>query len=69
MSTWLIIGNIFLIVVILAATVTIIVDYRKHKNDESISPEDLKELRRNNFLVGMFLAVWLLYVHVERFFN
>jgi len=69
MATWVIILNIILTLVILAAAVLIIADYRKHKNDESISPEDLKELRRNYFRLAMFLAVWLLYVHVERFFN
>jgi len=69
MATWLIIGNVFLIIVILAAAVLIIADYRKHKNDESISSEDLKDLRRKYFRLAMFLVVWLLYSHIERFFN
>jgi len=69
MATWVIIGNIFLILVIIAAAIAIIADYRKHKDDESISPEDLKQLRRNYFRVAMFLAIWLLYTHIERFFN
>jgi len=69
MSTWLIIGNILLILVILAASVAIIVDYREHKNDESIDSEDLKNLRRNYFRLAMLTAVWLLYIHIERFFN
>ncbi len=46
MSTWKIVLNVFLIIVILVASIGIIVDYRKHKDDESISPEDLKKLRR-----------------------
>jgi len=69
MTTLMIIVNILLILVILASAVAIILDYREHKNDESISPEDLKELRRNHFRLAMFAAVWLLYIHVERFFN
>jgi len=69
MATWKIIVNVFLIIVILAATIGIIADYREHKDDESISPEDLKELRRGHFRTAMFVAIWLLYVHIGRFFN
>lgn len=69
MATWEIILNSFLIIVILVATIAIIADYRKHKDDESISPKDLKELRRNYFRFAMLVAAWLLYVHVMRFFN
>ena len=38
MATWKIIVNSFLILVILAASIAVIADYRKHKDDESISP-------------------------------
>jgi len=69
MNIWLIVGNVFLTIVILAATAVIIVDYLKHKDDEEISAEDLKELRRNYFRAAIFLCVWLLYVHIERFFK
>ena len=69
MATWEIIVNVFLIIVILVATIAIILDYREHKNDESISPEDLKALRRSHFKFAMLVAAWLLYVHVGRFFN
>ena len=45
METWKIITNVTLIVIILAFTVVVIVDYIKHKDDESISAEALKQLR------------------------
>lgn len=69
MTTWRIVFNVFFIVVIIGATIAIIADYRKHKNDESISPEDLKELRRSHFKFVMLVAAWLLYLHIGRFFN
>ena len=37
MATWKIIVYVFLILVILIASIAIIADYRKHKDDESIS--------------------------------
>ena len=69
MATWKIIVNVFIIIVILAATIAIILDYREHKDDESISPEDLKALRRSHFKFAMLVAAWLLYVHVDRFIS
>lgn len=69
MATWKIVLNVYLIIMILAATIGIIIDYRKHKDDESISPEDLKKLRRGNFRLALFVAIWLLYIHIGRFFN
>lgn len=69
MATWRIIVNSFLILVILAASIAVIADYRKHKDDENISPEALKELRRSHFTFAMLTAVWLLFVHVVRFFS
>lgn len=69
MATWKIIGNVFLIIILLAATVGIIADYHKHKDDETISPEELKKLRRSYFILAMFTAAWLLFNHIERFFN
>ena len=62
MATWEIIVNVFLIIVILGATIAIILDYREHKND-------LKALRRSHFKFALLVAAWLLYVHVGRFFN
>ena len=53
MATWKIIVNSFLILVILAASIAVIADYRKHKDDENISPEALKELRRSHFTFAM----------------
>ena len=38
MATSKIIVNSFLILVILAASIAVIADYRKHKDDENISP-------------------------------
>lgn len=69
MATWKIVLNVLLIIIILAATIGIILDYREHKDDESISPEDLKKLRRSDFRLALFVAVWLLYIHIGRFFN
>ena len=69
MPSWKIIVNVILIVVILASTIGIIANYRKHKDDESISPEELKQLRRSHFRLAMITALWLLLNHVGRFFN
>ena len=69
MATWKIIGNVFLIIVIIVAAVAIIVDYREHKNDETISPEELKDLRRSYFRLSMISAAWLLCEHIGRFFD
>ena len=51
METWKIITNVILTVIILALTVVVIVDYIKHKDDESISAEDLKQLRKSHFIL------------------
>lgn len=49
METWKIIINVILTVIILILTVVVIVDYIKHKDDESISAEALKQLRIGKF--------------------
>lgn len=69
MATWKLILNIILTLVIIGATIAIIADYREHKDDESISPEELKRLRRSHFRLAMLTALWLLLNHVGRFFN
>ena len=69
MSIWGIILNVFLILVIVVAAIGIILDYREHKDDESISPEELKQLRRSHFKFAMLVTAWLLFVHISRFFN
>lgn len=56
MATWEIVLNVLLIIMILAATIGIIIDFREHKDDESISTEDLKKLRRGNFRFAPFLV-------------
>ena len=56
METWKIITNV------------VIVDYIKHKNDESISAENLKQLRKSHFIFAMLVAIGLLYSHICRFF-
>ena len=68
METWKIITNVILTVIILALTVVVIIDYIKHKDDESISAEDLKQLRKSHFIFAMLVAIGLLYSHICRFF-
>ena len=68
METWKIITNVILTDIILALTVVVIVDYIKHKDDESISAEDLKQLRKSHFFFAMLVAFGLLYSHICRFF-
>lgn len=68
METWKNITNVTLIVIILAFTVVVIVDYIKHKDDETISAEDLKQLRKSHFTFAMLVAIGLLYSHICRFF-
>ncbi len=69
MATWAILFNGFVVLFILVSAIAIIVDYCKHKDDETISPKDLKTLRRNQFWCAMLIAAWLLFVHIERFFD
>lgn len=68
METWKIIINAILTVIILALAVIVTVDYIRHKDDESISAEDLKQLRKSHFIFAMLVAIGLLYSHICRFF-
>ena len=68
METWKIITNVVLTVIILVLTVVLIVDYIKHKDDETISAEDLKQLRKSYFIFAMLFAIEFLYSHTRRFF-
>ena len=68
MGTWKIVTNVIVTIIILTLTVVVIVDYLKHKDDETISAEDLKQLRKSHFIFAMLVAVWLLYSHICRFF-
>lgn len=69
MTTWKIIFNVFMILVIVVAAIGFIVDYREHKDDESISPGELKRLRRSHFKYAMFISALLLFNYISRFFN
>jgi len=69
MEPWKKTANLFLIIVILSTSLAIIANYIEHKNDVYISPDDLKQLRRRYFIFSMLTAVWLLYIHISRFFN
>ena len=68
METWKMITNVVITVIIRALTVVVIVDYIKHKDDESISAENLKHLRKSHFIFAMLVAIGLLYSHICRFF-
>lgn len=68
MATWAILFNGFVILFVLVSVIAIIVDYRKHKDDETISPQELKRLRRNHFMCAMLIGIWILLVHIKRFF-
>ena len=68
METWKIITNVIISVIILALTIVVIVDYIKHKDDETISAEDLKQLRKSHFIFAMLVAIGFLYSHICRFF-
>ena len=68
MGTWKIVTNVIVTIIILTLTVVVIVDYLKHKDDETISAEDLKQLRKSHFIFAMLVAIGLLYSHICRFF-
>ena len=68
METWKIITNVIISAIILALTIVVIVDYIKHKDDQTISAEDLKQLRKSHFIFAMLAAIGLLYSHICRFF-
>ena len=43
METWKIITNVILTVIILVLTIVVIVDYIKHKDDDSISARSIRQ--------------------------
>lgn len=43
-----------------------ILDYRKTKDNAEITPEDLKQLRRTNFILLMLLCLTVLVEHIDR---
>lgn len=68
MKTFALIWNIFSIILFAALGVIIIIDYRKTKDNAEISPEDLKQLRKNYFFLLMLLCVTLMFEHFNRLF-
>ena len=58
MATWKIIVYVFLILVILIASIAIIADYRKHKDDESISGKCVIKLFIKNFVYNVNLFIF-----------
>lgn len=61
--------NIFLTIVILAVGIILIIDYIKNKDNVNLSPEEIKEMRKNYFKASMLIFAFLLLEHIERFFN
>ena len=68
MKTFALIWNIFSIILFAALGVIIIIDYRKTKDNTEISPEDLKQLRKNYFFLLMLLCLTLMFEHFNRLF-
>lgn len=69
MKTFSLIWSIFVIALILFVCALQIIDYRKTKDDRTISPEDLRELRKRYLRVVLILGAILLLDHVERLVN
>lgn len=68
MKTFSLIWDIFITIVIVICGVLIIIGYHKTKNDTEISPEDLKRLRRDSFVLSMCLLAFLLIERICRLF-
>lgn len=57
-----------MIILFIVLGVIFILDYRKTKDNAEITPEDLKQLRRTNFILLMLLCVTVLVEHIDRLF-
>ena len=61
--------NIFLTIIILAVGIVLIIDYIKNKDNVNLSPDEIKEMRKNYFMTSMLVFAFLLLEHIERFFR
>jgi len=69
MKTVFVFLNIFLTIVILATGIVLIVDYIKNKDNVNLSPDEIKEMRKQYFKTSMLIFAFLLLEHIERFFR
>ena len=69
MKTVFVFLNIFLTIVILAIGIVLIVDYTKNKDNVNLSPDEIKEMRKQYFKTSMLIFAFLLLEHIERFFR
>lgn len=53
-------------ILVIVFGVIFIIDYHKTKDNAEISPEDLKQLRRSNFILLMLLCATLIVEHINR---
>lgn len=66
MKAFSLIWSIFVIILILSICTMKIIDYRKTKGDKTISPEDLKDLKKRYLKVVLILGAILLLEHIKR---
>lgn len=66
MKTFTLVWDIFMIIFYIVLGVVFILDYRKTKDNAEITPEDLKKLRRTNFILLMLLCLTVLVEHIDR---
>lgn len=66
MKTFTLVWDIFMIILFTYFGVVFILDYRKTKDNAEITPEDLKQLRRTNFILLMLLCLTVLVEHIDR---
>ena len=65
MKTFSTIWYIFIIILVLFVCINSVIEYRKTKDEETISPEDLKELKKNHLKMTLLIGVTLIFEHIK----
>lgn len=65
MKTFATIWYIFIIVMVLFVCISESIKYCKTKNEDSISPEDLKELKKSHLIMTLLIGITLIFEHIK----
>lgn len=65
MKTFSTIWYILIIILVLFVCVNSVIEYRKTKDEETISPEDLKKLKKNHLEMTLLIGVTLIFEHIR----
>lgn len=65
MKTFSTIWYILIIILVLFVCINSVIEYRKTKDEETISPEDLKKLKKNHLEMTLLIGVTLIFEHIR----